>query len=85
MMQRQEIIPHNAVTPKHTAIVRYIFTLESYPIKAGPRSEVTTHAKMPYIIRNAFKKCCNNIDTAKITMAPIMYIGVFHSYLYVSK
>lgn len=85
MMQRQEIIPHNAVTPKHTAIVRYIFTLESYPIKAGPRSEVTTHAKMPYIIRNPFKKCCNNIDTAKITMAPIMYIGVFHSYLYVSK
>ena len=29
--------------------------------------------------------CCNIIDTIKIAIIPVIYTGIFHSYLYVSR
>ena len=85
MMHFQEIIVHTAVTPKQIAIALYIFTSELHPIKADASRDTATLVNSPYIIRNTLIKCCNIIDMAKMARIPMIYTGIFHSYLYVSR
>ena len=84
-MHFQEIVVHAAVTPKQIAIVLYIFVSVLYPIKAETNSDTATQVNIPYRIRNTLKKCCNIIDTNTIAITPMIYAGLFHSNLYVSR
>lgn len=85
MIHFQEIIVHTAVTLKQIAIPLYIFASELHPIKAVTSRDIVTLVNSPKIIRNTLIKCCNIIDTVKIARIPMIYTGIFHSYLYVSR